>query len=235
MSTSNPSLNGVRASARYSLSWRLTITIILIGVTVMLLFGGAAYRVVEMALLRNAGDRAQRVATDLADMLGRAMRQSREDPSLPASQSELREFVHPPDFSTFPTDFQMRLNATPIPGVREVAIWNDKGVRLFDLVRRAPGFQSAEALPEATPPTFVGFAPLKVAGDFTFTDIADEIHDGSGADARRIGYILVRSSVTPNPNGDISRLIGPNARLLLGNKSGDTWTDLTHSVPGPRI
>jgi PAS domain S-box-containing protein len=234
MST-NPSLNGARTSALHSLSWRLTITIILIGVTVMLLFAGAAYRVVEMALMRTSADRAQRVANDVAEMLGRAMRQSREDLRQMASRTELRDFVQQPDNSTFPADLSARLNATPIPGVRHVAIWNDKGRRLFDLVRRAPGFPDTEVLPDPAPPSAVGYAPLKIAGDFTFTDIAEEIRDGSTADARRIGFILVRTSVTPNPNGDVSRLMGPNARLLLGNRSGDVWTDLAHPVPGPRI
>jgi PAS domain S-box-containing protein len=232
--SNTPSLNGVRTSARHSLSWRLTITIILIGVTVMLLFAGAAYRVVEMALMRTSGDRAQRVAADLAEMLGRAMQQSREDLRLLASRTEVRDFVLHPDSSTFPADLNARLNATPIPGVRQVAIWDDKGTRIFDLIRKAPGFQN-EVLPEATPPAHVGFAPLKVAGDFTFTDIAEEIRDGSSVDARRIGYFLVRSSVTPNSNRDVSRLMGPNARLLLGNRSGDVWTDLMHPVPGPPI
>src|SRR5262245_3727482 len=234
MST-NPSLNGARTSALHSLSWRLTITIILIGVTVMLLFAGAAYRVVEMALMRTAADRAQRVANDLAEMLGRAMQQSREDLRMLASRSELRDFVQHPDNSIFPAELNARLNATPIPGIRQVSIWDDKGRRIFDLVRTAPGFQKEDVLPDAAPPSIVGYAPLKIAGDFTFTDIADEIHDGSSPGSKRIGLILVRSSVTPNPNGDVSRLMGPNARLLLGNRSGDVWTDLAHPVPGPRI
>src|SRR5262249_16936009 len=161
-----PSLNGARTSALHSLSWRLTITIILIGVTVMLLFAGAAYRVVEMALMRTAADRAQRVANDVAEMLGRAMQQSREGLRQMASRPELRNFVLPPDDLTFPTELGARLNATPIPGIRQVAIWDNNGRRIFDLVRRAPGFQSAESLPDAAPPFAVGYAPLKIAGDF---------------------------------------------------------------------
>jgi len=57
--------------SRHSLSWRLTVTIVVIGVAVMALFSWTAYRVVEMALVRTAGDRAQRLSARRARLLGR--------------------------------------------------------------------------------------------------------------------------------------------------------------------
>ena len=79
MSIPDQPQRSVRTSPRHSLSWRLTVTIILIGVTVMFLFGWAAYRQVEMSLVRAGGDRAQRAATEIADMLARSLRQNRDD------------------------------------------------------------------------------------------------------------------------------------------------------------
>jgi hypothetical protein len=79
MSSSSQPHTGLRTSPRHSLSWRLTVAIILIGVAVMVVFGWAARRQVEMSLLRAGGERAQRVVADVADIFARSMRQSRVD------------------------------------------------------------------------------------------------------------------------------------------------------------
>ncbi len=81
----------------------------------------------------------------------------------------------------------------------------------------------------------MGFAPMQAAGDVVFTELAEEIRDGPGAAARRLGFILVRSTVTGNAEGAVGLLIGPDATFLLGNQAGDVWTDLTHLVPAPRV
>src|SRR5262245_3721249 len=226
---------GVGTSARHSLSWRLTVTIILIGVSVVALFGWVAYRQVEMSLLRAGSDRAQTVATDIADMLERAMRQNREELKLLASRSDTRGFVINPDHSQFTDTLRMRLQGTPVPGVRRIEIWNESGERLLEVARTAPGIASADSLPEATMPKAAGFAALRATGDVVFTGVSEEILDGPGADAKRLGFILVRSIVTTSSENAVGRLIGTGATLLLGNRSGDVWTDLTHRVKGPGI
>ena len=201
----------------------------------MLVFGWAAHRQVERSLLRAGGARARSVATEMADILERTMRQSREDLNLLASRADLRDFVAHPDKSQFSDDLRVRLNATPVPGIRRVEIWNDKGTRLLEIVRMAPGIASADALPPASPPTSRGFAALQAAGDVVFTEVDDEIRDGPGPDGSRIGSILVRATVATTPANAVRRLIGPDATLMLGNRSGDVWTDLTHLVPGPQV
>ena len=220
MSTSTHSQTGARTSPRHSLSWRLTVTIILIGVAVMLLFGWAAHKQVEMSLLRGGADRAKSASTDLADMLDRSMRQNREDLRQLASRPDLRAFVSNPDNAQFPDSLRARLDGTTVPGIRRIEIWNDSGTRLLEVVRKAPGILSADALPQASPPTIMGFAPMQAAGDVVFTELAEEIRDGPGADARRLGFILVRSTVTGNAEGAVGLLIGPDATFLLGNQGG---------------
>ena len=76
---------------------------------------------------------------------------------------------------------------------------------------------------------------MQAAGDVVFTEVAEEIRDGPGADAKRLGFILVRSTVAGNPQGAVGLLIGPDATFLLGNQSGDVWTDLAHLVPAPPV
>jgi two-component system cell cycle sensor histidine kinase/response regulator CckA len=235
MSTSTHSQAGARTSARHSLSWRLTVTIILIGVTVLALFGWAAHMQVEMSLLRAGADRAKSATTDLADMLERSLRQNREDLILLASRPDLRAFVMDPGNAQFADALRLRLNTTPVPGIRRVEIWNDSGTRLLEVVRKAPGIPSADALPQASQPTASGFAPMQAVGDVVFTDLTEEIRDGPGADAKRLGFILIRSTVTGNPEGAVGLLIGPDATFLMGNQSGDVWSDLVHRVAAPHI
>jgi PAS domain S-box-containing protein len=235
MSTRDQSQIGRRTSPYHSLSWRLTVTINLIGVAVMVLFGWAAFRQVEMSLVRAGGDRAQTVATDLAAMLERAMRQSREDLNQLAARPDLRAFVKNPTDAQLSDAVRARLDAMPVPpGIRRVEIWNDRGTRLLEIDREATEIGSADALPRAPRPTAVGLAALQTSGDVVFTQVTEEIHDEPGAEATRLGFILTRSTVTTSP-GALTGLIGPDATVMLGNQSGDVWTDMTHVVPAPRV
>jgi len=153
MSSSSQPHTGLRTSPRHSLSWRLTVAIILIGVAVMVVFGWAARRQVEMSLLRAGGERAQRVVADVADIFARSMRQSRVDLSLLASSPDLRAFVENPVNAQYADGLRLRLNAVPIPGIRRVEIWTDQGARLLEIVRKSPNVSSADALPPASLPT----------------------------------------------------------------------------------
>ena len=202
---------------------------------VMAVFSWTAYRVVEMALVRTAGDRAQRLALDLADLVGRTMHQTLDDLDLFAARAELRDFVRHPDQSEFADALRARLNLMPIAGARRIEIWDNNGHRIFSLLRTAPGMSSDEVLPPTSPPSIMGYAPMKVAANVAFTDISDEIRDGPGADARRLGFILVRATVTPNSSDAVRRIIGSNSQVLLGNRTGDVWTDLGHVVPAPLV
>ena len=207
----------------------------MIGVAVMALFSWTAYRVVEMALVRTAGDRAQRLAQDLGDLVGRSMQQTLDELNLFAARAELRDFVRHPDQSEFADALRARLNLMPIAGTRRIEIWDNNGNRIFSLLRTAPGVSADDVLPPTSAPSFVGYAPMKVTENVAFTDISDEIRDGPGADAKRLGFILVRATVTPNSSDAVRRIIGSNSQVLLGNRTGDVWTDLAHVVPAPHV
>jgi PAS domain S-box-containing protein len=204
-------------------------------VTIVVLFGWAAYRGVEMTLARAGSARAQSVASDVATMIDRSTRQSVNDLNLLASGSDLRNFVISPDSSSYPQSLRTRLEAVPVPGIRSVEIWNEQGKRIFELVRKAPTVDSSDALPSGSPPTSIGIAPMKSAGDYAYTELVSEIRDGPEPDARPVGFLLVRATVTTNPTGAARQLIGLGATLLVGNRAGDVWTDLSHLAPGPRI
>jgi PAS domain S-box-containing protein len=235
LTISNPSQPGARTFARHSLSWRITVTIIAIGLTVIVLFGWTAYRLVEMVLLRAGGDRAQTVTTQIADLLDRNLRQNREDLRLTLTRPELRALVEHPEDPQAASAFRTQLAAGPaVGGIRRVEIWNEAGARIFEFARTAPGIESADALPHATRPTKADLSPLQAAGDVVFTELSDEIHEGSDH-GQRLGFVVVRATIAVNPDGAVNRLIGTQAVILLGNRTGDVWTDLVHHVAAPPI
>jgi len=144
-----------------------------IGVAVMALFSWTAYRVVEVALVRTAGDRAQRLAQDLGDLVGRSMQQTLDELNLFAARAEIRDFVRHPDQPEFADALRARLNLMPIAGTRRIEIWDNNGNRIFSLLRTAPGVSAEDVLPPTSAPGFVGYAPMKVAANVAFTDISD--------------------------------------------------------------
>src|SRR5262245_50651853 len=118
MPISAPPQTGVRTPSRQSLSWRLTTTIVVIGTTVMVLFGGAAYRLVEMTMLRTGASRAQTAAADVATLIGRSMRQNLDDLHQIASRPDLRDFFANPGSSDLPETLRARLSTGTVAGMR---------------------------------------------------------------------------------------------------------------------
>ena len=56
--------------------------------------------------------------------------------------------------------------------------------------------------------------------------------DESGAP---LGSLTLRALISVSPPDALNRLVGRDARILLGNRTGDLWTDLTSIVAGPTI
>jgi PAS domain S-box-containing protein len=63
----------------------------------------------------------------------------------------------------------------------------------------------------------------------------DDVRNGAAPQDARLGFVVVHGTLAVNPPGILSRLVGPDAIVLFGNKSGGVWTDLTHVVPQPSI
>jgi hypothetical protein len=71
-----------------------------------------------------------------------------------------------------------------------------------------------------------------------FSELAEEIRDGPGADAKRLGFILVRSTVAENPQGAVGPLIGrcnlplETNRAMCGPTSRISCLRHASSTPG---
>ena len=233
MSSSDQPLS--RTFARHSLSWRLTITISVVVVSVIVVLAWAANRQVEESLIRAGGDRAQAVSAQLANLLERSTRQGRDDLHVTVARSELRVLLQNPSDTEAAEVVRAQFMAGPIAGLRRIEIWTESGSRILEVTRAAPDVDTKVAFPDLSRPINAGLFPLQAANDVVSTELVDEVRSGGTPQGERLGFVVVRGTLSVNPPGILARLVGPDALVLLGNKAGDVWTDLAHLVPPPPI
>jgi PAS domain S-box-containing protein len=213
----------------------LTITISIVVVSAIVVLAWAADNQIEASLIRAGGDRAQAVSAQLASLLERSMQQNRQDLHATVARSELRVLLQNPSDTEAADVVRAQFMSGPIEGLRRVEIWTEAGSRILEVTRAAPGVDTTVALPELSRPINLGLFPLQSANDVVLTELVDEVRSGGTPQGQRLGFVVVRGTLSVNPPGILARLVGPDALVLLGNKTGDVWTDLAHVVPAPPI
>lgn len=224
--------------ARHSLRWRLPALISGLIMLVLATFLWAAYRRVEATLVRTAGERAQGAADQIAALLDgqRTTEQVRQLSADPA----LRRLL------TLRTDDARETARARLAGLagtaqRRIEIWDDAGARLLEVVvaGTTEAGASTTTLPPGAAPSIIGIGPLQASGDLVFTDTVADIRDDSaapqGSAAGRLGYVRVRSTFVETPKGIFGRLVGRDAVVRIGNRTGGTWTDFARVVPPPVV
>ena len=209
----------------------------LIGV-VLLTFLWAAYRAVETSLLNAGRERARTAADQVAQLLDGQR-----------AAGELRRVATDPDLRRYllsGTDdarqaAQKKLGAIAGAGPRRVELWNGAGSRLLEASapERPPSGEPVKVLPPVTRPGEPGFGPLQQLGDLVFSDTTVEIRDAGAPGAAAsplLGYLVVRSTFSVSPPGAIGRLVGRDAAVMIGNRTGGgPWTDFDRVVSPPSI
>jgi PAS domain S-box-containing protein len=223
--------------ARYSLRWRLPVLIAGLIALVLATFLWAAYRRVEATLVRAAGERAQGASDQIASLLDGHR-----------SDEQLRQLSVDPAFRRFlklRTDEASeiaRARLTTLAGntPRRVELWDDTGTLLLETVSSAA---APKRLPAGTAPSIndIGIGALSGSPDTAvFSDAIAEVRDDSPATpqtsaGRRLGYVRVRSTFVVNPPGIFNRLVGHDAVVRIGNRTGGTWTDFLSVVPAAAV
>jgi PAS domain S-box-containing protein len=221
--------------ARYSLRWRLPVLISGLIALVLATFLWAAYRRVEATLIRTAGERAQGAADQIASLLDgqrttEQLRQFSVDPALrhflKLRTDDAREAA------------RARLAALTGTAQRRIEVWDDAGARLLEVVTQgaAEAGASAKTLPPGALPSVIGIGALQGSDDIVFTDTVAEIHDEElaapqASSPRRLGYVRIRSTFVETPKGIFNRLVGRDAVVRIGNRTGGIWTDFARVVP----
>jgi PAS domain S-box-containing protein len=198
-----------------------------------------AYWRVEATLVRDAGERAQGAAHQIAELLD--MRRSIDQLQWLAADPALHQFLETRSDDAGER-VRGRIAALAGTSVRRFEIWDNAGSRLLNIVANARGARRASAPtpPAGPPPSLLGVGALQGSDDIVFTDLVVEVPNdqpaGSASSAaQRLGYLRVRGTFVENPPGVFSRLVGRGAAVRIGNRTGHTWTDLVRLLPSAPI
>ena len=203
---------------RQSLRVRLPLVIsaLIVAGAVTLLW--AAFHEVESTLVRAGGERAASAGTRVATLIERSSLSGMDNVHRAAASAELREYLRNPTDATR-EQARTRLAPLAVAGPRRVEVWTAGGARVLDIwvPSRSVAAAPPEPLPAATRPPAIGYSALQAADGVIFVDSAAEIAGG--------GTLAVRSTLSINPPGVLSRLVGDDAVVEIGNADSATWTD----------
>ena len=223
----------VESGSRWqSLRWRLPLLIGAVSVAVLTLVLYAAYREVEATLLQTGAERARHAADQVSGLFGRSTRQSFDQ--LRQVAPTLSEYLRDPTDRHLASAQQALVPLAAGPN-RHITVWNAAGTRMFDLPMVPVNDDKPDlgsVAPLAAPPE-LGFGFIRVAGNRFFTDVGVAVPEPGSS--KRLGVVAIRSGLSVSPADLLNRLVGVDARILLGNRRGDVWTDLTRAVPGPEV
>jgi PAS domain S-box-containing protein len=208
---------------------------------VLAVFLGVAYYEVERTLVHAGGARAQAAADQLANLLAQSAQQRLVDVRGAAGADAVRHVLQQPTDLTRAAA-QQRLIPLAAAGQPPVELWDVGGNRLLEVAGPAASDGRKPAVLPAAPPSISGLTAFRVSGNTVFFEAVAEVLERS-ADGRapattssRLGYVRVRRSFAAAASSDaISRLVGQGAVVLIGNQSGDVWSDLAKAVPPPPV
>jgi len=220
-----------------SLRWRLPALMCALFLILLTTVLYAAYREVEAALLRGGAARAQHAAYQVADLLGRSTSQGLDQLQRAATAPALHSYLQDPSAAHLAAAQAALAPILPRGLSRRITVWDLTGARRFEMIVSAAGTAAAETLPAETRPADAGLSPLQAADGRIFTDAGAPIYDERSPSDRptRLGTLSMRTISSVSPPDALNRLVGRDARIAVGNRAGDLWTDLTSVVPPPAI
>ena len=227
-----------RLSIRHSLRARLPtlMSALLAAAAATLLWAGV--RAVDGTLLRAGGERAASSGAQVAALIERSSQPAIDALRRVAGSPELREYLRNPTDSSNADRARTRLAPLAVGGPRRVDVWTSRGVRVLEIW--VPGSSvTPSQLPAATTPPSPGFSEFHAADGVIFIDAAANVAGEPVAVGETkpgpLGTVTVRSTLSINPPGVLSRLVADDAAVLIGNAAGGAWTDLSRIVPPPPV
>jgi two-component system cell cycle sensor histidine kinase/response regulator CckA len=217
---------------RHSLQWRLPLLVSGLLVALLATFLLTSYVQVRGALLRAGRERAVGAAEQLAALLSPGLRQRTADLRREAADPLVRQYLQDRAEASRP-EVEARLRSVTAAGQQVVELWTAHGERLAAVASPAA---AASSLPPGAPPAGEGVWFSETPTHGVISESIEPISQDGGASSQLAGYLLVRRAVSASSNPDaLSRLVGGGARVQLGGRQGQSWTDLVHVVPAPPV
>ncbi|MGQ0649674.1 MAG: HD domain-containing phosphohydrolase [Gemmatimonadaceae bacterium] len=219
---------------RLSIARKLPLSVGALVVVVTTIMATLAYLEVRRGLIDTASERLDRVTRQLQVMLEHSARQSYATMTEIAGSDAVSGYLTSPSDTTERAALDLlATQARTSTTLRAVELWDSQG---------APRLTSAPTAPPldaSTRARLIGKLGTSPSG---FTDayrpVGDTLESGAIVAIRRdstvTGYFVLRRRVNATPQSirNLSALIGSNARLMIGSRDGDVWTDLVGVVPG---
>lgn len=193
-----------------------------------------AYLEVRRITVAAARERLKRVTAQLEAVLRTGEPQRLDEVSRLAAEAELVGFLRSGKTAarTIPNPLarltkQDSLNAA-------IELYDPAGERVVFVGRPLPPLDTAAVRTLAGSVTRAGaIGRLRAIDSALFFPVIAVV----GPKGSTLGYVVAwrRLRNTPEPTRRLSELIGHDAQLLLGNRTGDLWTDLSAPVPGPPV
>lgn len=190
----------------------------------------AAYTELRRATLGAAEEHLRAASSEIATMLGASLRRIHGDATALAHDpriSHLARIGHasPGDTAAITVFDSVRAHT---PQVRALSVWTREGALVGSVGSAAEVRASHDALADPRPD---GVSPIFAVGDTLAFAVMAPIQE---ATRDTVGYLIsARAFGDPSSSAAISKLLGVDARLLLGNHQGDMWTDLARRVENP--
>jgi PAS domain S-box-containing protein len=213
-------------------------------IAVVTVIAGIAYREVRAAALQSARDHLAGVSRQLADMFAVTAPSVLTQASAVAKDPSIKAYLKSPGptrLAATKATLQRLASGNAQNAVAE--LWDSTG-RPIAATRAAPALPAriADALVDqaskrgdarlGTSTALV--SPIDSVRDSLVYEVIAAVPDTEGRGP--LGFVVQRRFIgsTPQATAQISALIGPDSRFLVGNSSGDIWTDFVSSVAGPR-
>jgi signal transduction histidine kinase/ActR/RegA family two-component response regulator len=211
---------------RYSIRGRAALLTSVLVAVALTAFTWVTVARVRADLIKRGIERAETTAVTLATQTSQTSQQAANRLAQVAAGPAVLSFLREPNDQTKAAV----LAAAHSPGAtveETVVIWDAEGRRLLDAV---VGDANRTIPVEERPPSATGTTALQTQGNVLFTRSVAEIP------GPRRGYLVLSRAVRPTASSNVvNRVVGDDAIVLIGNKSGDVWTDLTRGVPAPQI
>jgi PAS domain S-box-containing protein len=220
-----------------SLRHKLPLLVCALLCVVVTLVCALAYVEVEKVLVRATGTRAAGIAQRLASMLGDSGRRLRRDALELAADPTLAAFLDRPGTTTR-ASAEATLQGQIARSGQNVAsaLWNTQGERVLYVGPPAMTLSGAPDSPEAIRTAGRAVSGARVGG-LLLLDSAVAFRVSApvlGRTRDTVGFVVsYRRLASEQSAAQIAGLIGSDATMIVGNVTGDLWTDLLRPVDGP--
>jgi PAS domain S-box-containing protein len=220
-----------------SLRSRFALTIVGVSAAVVVSFGAVVHQQMSESATSAARLHLDQAVGEVASMLGASAKSMLEMMEAVASDTEVVAYLHKPDERRAEAAREALRRLAPMPSTSAVELWTASGQRTRASESSWPemeGGQRAAMIALVRGAEGAAVTPISL---FDTTLVFGAVARVEGrADASPLGYVVVRKRVM-DPGADASAqlraMVGSDASILVGNSSGDIWTDLVRRVDTP--